>query len=88
MKSRGEGEGAISDRRVVSWAQYGSHAVVANLLHNRKDKVFLLQPESDPGANGHIQIHTEVIVRGDEAIIEKPLIDAISALHLTYVSRG
>jgi len=64
--------------------KYGSHAVVANLLHNRKDRVYVLRPD-DSGQDG---VSVEVVDRAPADIIEEPLIAAIEQLHAAHVARS
>lgn len=78
-------QGARSiNRSKWSRSQYGSHAVVANLLHNRKDRVYVLRPD-DSGQDG---VSVEVVDRAPADIIEEPLIAAIEQLHAAHVARS
>ncbi len=60
---------------------YGVHAVVANLLHTRKEQVWLVRKDSSTS-------EVRSITRDkSEAFIERQLIRELVALHRAYINR-
>eukprot|EP00899_Mesostigma_viride_P022313 jgi/Mesvir1/3266/Mv16401-RA.1 len=69
-------ESILSSKARASLQKYGVNAVVANLLHNRKDKVWILGPD---GAE------TLIARDPDERDIERQIIDHLVASHRIFM---
>jgi hypothetical protein len=72
--------------------KYHVHAVVANLLHTRKDRVLVIQQpgagaggSSSSGSSGSSSVEVlEVLRPAQEPHIEKQLVERIVALHASF----
>lgn len=73
------------------------HAVVANLLHTRKDRVLIVQQQQQLGGSGgapsaaadgssNVQV-VEVLRPADEPHIEKQLVARIVSMHQQFGSK-
>jgi hypothetical protein len=81
---------ALSQRMQAAGAldKYHVHAVVANLLHTRKDRVLVIQrPDGagvrDSSSSSSVEV-LEVLRPAQEPHIEKQLVERIVALHAKF----
>ena len=64
-----------------SIAKYGVHAVVANILETRKEIVYVVHPGAEKGRAAQV----EEVLRGQNQVIEAPLVAKVVQLHKCYL---
>ena len=61
---------------------YGTHAVIANILETRKEKLWIVQNILGAGQR------TQCVTKGAEHVIEQQIIEVIHNFHTQYRCHG
>jgi len=82
-------EALLLDKAAAAVDAYGVHLVVANLLHTRKDRVYLVSKQTPPsesgGAKEEAMVHQVDRPEG-EPVIERVLVLEVVARHQKHAA--
>ena len=79
----------LAAKAAASVAAYGVHLVVANMLHTRKERVYLVEPSPGGRGGGDAAVTVRQLDRPPgEAVIEQALVAEVVAAHRRHIAGG
>jgi hypothetical protein len=82
-------EALLAGKAAGAVAAYGVHLVVGNMLHTRKERVYLVEPAAGgrPDGGGEAAVTVRQLDRlPGEAVIEQALVVEVVAMHRRHIA--